>query len=101
MEIRNEKVSINRKEMQEIKKMDHKQMGDKLQEIFNIGYDQGKAAGKRITLERTENIMYARKRAWQQAVEDALKETKGIGPGRKELFLERLHQKLEEKSAQV
>ena len=101
MEIRNEKVSINRKEMQEIKKMDHHQMERKLQEAYDAGYFNGKATGMKLAGERSEDIMKARKNAWQQAVRNTLDETKGIGPGRRELFLERLDQKLSQKTGPV
>ena len=101
MEIRNEKISINRKEMQEIKKMDHQQMEHKLQESYDAGYSRGKAAGIKLAGDRSEDILKARKNAWQKAVKDTLDETKGIGPGRKELFLERLDQKLNPKTDPV
>lgn len=50
--------------------MDHQQIEDKLTEA----YDEGVSAS----------------RGWMKLVEQTLEETKGIGPGRKALFLERL-----------
>ena len=77
MEIREENVRITRKEMQEIKRMDHRQMEDRLTEAYARGH-----------------CLAARK--WQQAVEETLEKTKGIGPRRKELFLEQLKLKIKE-----
>lgn len=77
MEIREGNVRITRKEMQEIKRMDHRQMEDKLTEVYARGH-------------------YLAARKWQQAVEETLDQTKGIGPSRKELFLERLRLKIRE-----
>ena len=62
--------------MQEIKRMDHRQMEGKIQEAYNAGFR-----------DRDKN--------WRRAVESTLEETKGIGPGRKELILERLDRKME------
>lgn len=75
MEIRKRNVTISRKEMQEIKRMDHRQMEGKIQEAYNAGFR-----------DRDKN--------WRRAVESTLEETKGIGPGRKELILERLDRKI-------
>lgn len=77
MEIREGSVKINRKEMREIKRMDHQQLEDKLTEAYARGH-------------------YLAARKWQQAVEETLEQTKGIGPGRKGLFLERLKMKIQE-----
>lgn len=77
MEIREGRIRINRKEMREIKRMDHKQLEDKLTEAYASGH-------------------YLANRKWQQAVEETLDQTKGIGPSRKELFLERLRLKIRE-----
>ena len=79
MEIRGRNVRINRKEMQAIKRMDHKQMEEKLTEAYKTGFRDGQAKGQN----------------WRQAVRETLEETKGIGPGRKELILERLERKME------
>lgn len=65
--------------MQAIKRMDHKQMEGKLTEVYEAGFRDGQAKG----------------RNWRQAVKETLEETKGIGPGRKELILERLDRKME------
>lgn len=65
--------------MQAVKRMDHKQMEEKLTEAYKAGFRDGQAAG----------------RNWRQAAREALEETKGIGPGRKELILERLDRKME------
>ncbi len=56
--------------------MDHRQMEGKIQEAYNAGFR-----------DRDKN--------WRRAVESTLEETKGIGPGRKELILERLDRKME------
>ena len=77
MEIREGRIRINRKEMREIKRMDHKQLEDKLTEAYARGH-------------------YLANRKWQKAVEETLEQTKGIGPSRKELFLERLRLKIRE-----
>ena len=77
MEIREGRIRINRKEMREIKQMDHKQLEDKLTEAYARGH-------------------YLANRKWQKAVEETLEQTKGIGPSRKELFLERLRLKIRE-----
>lgn len=77
MEIREGRIRINRKEMREIKRMDHKQLEDKLTEAYARGH-------------------YLATRKWQKAVEETLEQTKGIGPSRKELFLERLKLKIRE-----
>ena len=77
MEIREGRIRINRKEMREIKRMDHKQLEDKLTEAYARGH-------------------YLANRKWQKAVEETLDQTKGIGPSRKELFLERLRLKIRE-----
>lgn len=79
MEIREGNVRINRKEMQALKRMDHKQMEGKLTEAYESGFRDGQAEGQN----------------WRQAVKETLEETKGIGPGRKELILERLDRKME------
>lgn len=79
MEIRGRNVRINRKEMQAIKRMDHKQMEEKFTEAYKTGFRDGQAKGQN----------------WRQAVRETLEETKGIGPGRKELILERLERKME------
>ena len=65
--------------MQSIKRMDHKQMEEKLTEVYETGFQDGQAEGQ----------------DWRQAVKETLEETKGIGPGRKELILERLDRKME------
>lgn len=77
MEIREGKIRVNRKEMREIKRMDHQQLEDKLTEAYARGH-------------------YLAARKWEQAVEETLGQTKGIGPSRKELFLERLKLKIRE-----
>lgn len=59
--------------------MDHKQMEEKLTEAYEMGFRDGQARGQN----------------WKQAVKETLEETKGIGPGRKELILERLDRKME------
>lgn len=69
--------------MQAIKRMDHKQMEGKLTEVYEAGFRDGQIAGQ------------AKERNWRQAVKETLEETKGIGPGRKELILERLDRKME------
>lgn len=56
--------------------MDHRQMEGKIQEEYDAGFR-----------DRDKN--------WRRAVESTLEETKGIGPGRKELILERLDRKME------
>ena len=67
--------------MREIKRMDHRQIEEKLQEAYDTGFQNGgKSAGQAGA-------------GWRKAVESALEETKGIGPGRKALFLERLDRK--------
>lgn len=91
MEIKEGSVRINRKEMQEIKRMDHRQMEGKLQEAYDTGVNDGLEAGK--TAGRAEAGTDA-ERNWRQSVEATLEETKGIGPGRKALFLERLDRKI-------
>lgn len=65
--------------------MDHRQMEGKLTEAYETGFQDGQAAEQ----------AKARGQNWRQAVEETLVETKGIGPGRKELFLERLDRKIE------
>lgn len=70
--------------MQAIKRMDHKQMEGKLTEVYETGFQGGQTAGQ------------AKGKDWRQAVKETLEETKGIGPGRKELILERLDRKMEE-----
>lgn len=65
--------------MQAIKRMDHKQMEGKLTEVYETGFQDGQA----------------KERNWRQAVKETLEETKGIGPGRKDLILERLDRKME------
>lgn len=77
MEIREGRIRINRKEMREIKRMDHRQLEEKLTEAYARGH-------------------YLAARKWEQAVEETLDQTKGIGPNRKELFLERLKLKIQE-----
>lgn len=71
--------------MQAIKRMDHKQMEGKLTEVYETGFRDGQEAGR----------AKAGGQNWRQAVKDNLEETKGIGPGRKELILERLDRKME------
>lgn len=65
--------------MQAIKRMDHKQIEGKLTEVYETGFQDGQA----------------KERNWRQAVKETLEETKGIGPGRKDLILERLDRKME------
>lgn len=76
--------------MQAIKRMDHRQMEGKLQETYNVGFRDGqeveRAAGQAKAGTDAEQ-------GWRRAVESTLEETKGIGPGRKALFLERLDRK--------
>lgn len=87
MEIKEGSVRINRKEMREIKRMDHRQIEEKLQEAYDTGFQDGGKSPRQAGAgaEGTPN--------WRKAVESALEETKGIGPGRKALFLERLDRK--------
>lgn len=61
--------------MKEIKRMDHRQLEEKMSEVLELGKTE---AG-----EEKDTI-------WQQAVEEALKSLPGIGPKRKELFMEYL-----------
>ena len=61
-----------------IKRLDHHDLEEYLTMVYGKGYDKGRAATAT---------------QWKQAVEETLQETKGIGPGRKELFLERLNGK--------
>lgn len=65
--------------------MDHGQLEKKLSEA----YEAGEAAGCREGFRRAER----QQESFRRAVEETLAETKGIGPGRKELFLERLEAK--------
>lgn len=69
--------------MQAIKRMDHKQMEGKLTEVYETGFQDGQTDGQ------------TKERNWRQAVKETLEETKGIGPGRKDLILERLDRKME------
>lgn len=75
MEIVKNGVRINRKEMQAIKRLDHHE----LEEYLTMVYGKGRQAATG---------------QWKQAVTETLLETKGIGPGRKELFVERLNGKM-------
>ncbi len=77
--------------MQALKRMDHRQIEGKLQEAYDAGFRAGKESAGAGTAETGEN----ERRKWKQAVETALELTKGIGPGRKELFRERLNRELE------
>lgn len=65
--------------------MDHGQLEKKLGEAYEAGHLAGKQEGNREAKRQQENF--------RRAVEETLIETKGIGPGRKELFLERLEAK--------
>lgn len=65
--------------MQAIKRLDHHELEEYLTMVYGKGYDKGRAAAAA---------------QWKQAVEETLMETKGIGPGRKELFRERLDGKM-------
>lgn len=62
-----------------IKRLDHHDLEEYLTMVYGKGYDKGRAAAAA---------------QWKQAVEETLQETKGIGPGRKELFRERLNGKM-------
>lgn len=65
--------------MQAIKRLDHHELEEYLTMVYGKGYDKGRVAATA---------------QWKQAVEETLMETKGIGPGRKELFRERLKNKI-------
>ena len=65
--------------MQAIKRLDHHELEEYLTMVYGKGYDKGRVAATA---------------QWKQAVEETLMETKGIGPGRKELFRERLDGKM-------
>lgn len=91
MQLRQEKIRINRKEMREIKRMDHAQMEQRLTEAMSLGYAAGKA-------ERDREITCAVEetgRRWQSAVQKAVKALKGIGEKRKELLMEYVEIELE------
>lgn len=85
MELREGKVRITRKEMREIKRMDHGQLEEKLGEAYKAGHLDGRKEQGREAERQQEDF--------RRAVEETLIETKGIGPGRRELFLERLEAK--------
>lgn len=86
MELKEGKIRISRKEMREIKKMDHSQMERKLTEAMEIGYCK----------DREGAVLEENNWHWRQAVEDALEALPGIGVKRKELFMEYLRQNLGE-----
>lgn len=74
MELRNGVIKITRKEMQEIKKMDHQQMERKLTAVYQIGKEDEKPIeGK-----------------WEDAVREAVQGIKGIGEKRREELIERI-----------
>ena len=75
MEIVKNEVKINRREMQAIKRLDHHDLEEYLTSVHGKGRQAATAQ-------------------WKQAVAETLQETKGIGPGRKELFWERLKNKI-------
>ena len=76
--------------MQDIKRMDHSQMEDKLTIAYRMGCNETmKAAERAMKRERGE-----RDKSWQQAVETSLENLKGIGEKRKELFMEYLKENL-------
>lgn len=74
MELRNGVIKITRKEMQEIKKMDHQQMERKLTAVYQIGKEDEKPI----------------KEKWEDAVREAAQGIKGIGEKRREELIERI-----------
>lgn len=74
MELRNGVIKITRKEMQEIKKMDHQQMERKLTAVYQIGKEDEKPI----------------KEKWEDAVREAVQGIKGIGEKRREELIERI-----------
>lgn len=91
MQLRQEKIRINRKEMREIKRMDHAQMEQRLTEAMRLGYTASEA-------ERDLEIALAVEetgRRWHQALQKAVKALRGIGEKRKELLMEYVKIELE------
>ena len=74
MELRNGVIKITRKEMQEIKKMDHQQMERKLTAVYQIGKEDERPIEEK----------------WEDAVREAVQGIKGIGEKRREELIERI-----------
>ena len=89
MEVKNGRISINRKEMQSIKKMDHQQIEDRLTAAYRLG--QAEMAELRQKLDHDRKIQDLN---WQQAVFTSMEQLKGLGEKRKELFTEYLKENL-------
>lgn len=90
MKLKQGKININRKEMQEIKKMDHAQMETRLTEAMQLGYTESEAERDleiRMAVEENNSC-------WQQAVQETVSRMKGIGEKRKKALTESLEAEL-------
>lgn len=101
METREGRVRITRSEMLMIRRMDHRELEERLSLIYKKGFEEGHKDGFQKQASRGKDILEAARRNWQQDLEAALEETKGIGQARKELFLENLKQKRERSDGYV
>lgn len=94
MELKQEKISINRKEMREIKKMDHRQLEQCLTEAMRMGYTLSESERDlEIRLAVKENNGH-----WLHAIQAAVGALKGIGAKRKELLMEYLQIELKKEN---
>nr|DAH03601.1 MAG TPA: hypothetical protein [Caudoviricetes sp.] len=71
MTTQNGRVKLTREEARNIKKLDHKQMQNLMQEVYNTGKEDG-----------------SEQNDCRKLVEQALKNVKGIGEKRKEIILD-------------
>lgn len=71
MTTQNGRVKLTREEARNIKKLDHKQIQNLLQEVYNAGKEDGSV-----------------QQDFRELMEQALKNVKGIGEKRKEIILD-------------
>lgn len=91
MKLKNGKIIIVRKEMKEIRKMDHAQLESCLTEVMRMGYTESEAERDlEIRMAVEENNF-----RWKQAVQAAVGGLKGIGEKRRRMLTESLEAELE------
>ena len=79
LKIENEQIKINRKQMLDIRRMDHNQLGGFMSGIYQEGAKEG---AKEAALKGRCDVLKTRQQAWEAFV-CAVNQAKGIGETRK------------------
>lgn len=85
MRIKEYQVTITRAEMKDLKRMDHKQLEGVLSRLYALGAEDTHKAWKESNEQITDAVM------------ETVSEIKGIGPKRRQEFIQMFQRKVEQK----